>query len=125
MEPGIKGQAAVEVTKENTAASVDSGLLEVFATPSMVALMEKAAADSVAPFLEQGNATVGTRLEISHLRATPIGDSVTARSVLESVEGRKLVFSVTASDSKGIVGEGKHERFIIDAERFMKKATGC
>ena len=119
---GLKGLAETLVTEENTAAAMGSGLLPVFATPAMLALMEKAAADSVQPFLPEGQGTVGTRLEVSHLAATPIGLSVRAESELIAVDRRKLRFSVRAWAGDELIGEGEHERFIIDNARFLEKA---
>ena len=119
---GLKGLAETLVTEENTAAAMGSGLLPVFATPAMLALMEKAAADSVQPFLPEGQGTVGTRLEVSHLAATPIGLTVRAESELIAVDRRKLRFSVRAWAGDELIGEGEHERFIIDNARFLEKA---
>lgn len=119
---GLKGLAETLVTEENTAAAMGSGLLPVFATPAMLALMEKAAADSVQPFLPEGQGTVGTRLEVSHLAATPIGLSVRAESELIAIDRRKLRFSVRAWAGDELIGEGEHERFIIDNARFLEKA---
>ena len=119
---GLKGLAETLVTEENTAAAMGSGLLPVFATPAMLALMEKAAADSVQPFLPEGQGTVGTRLEVSHLAATPIGLSVRAESELIAIDRRKLRFSVRAWAGNELIGEGEHERFIIDNARFLEKA---
>ena len=119
---GLKGLVETLVTEENTAAAMGSGLLPVFATPAMLALMEKAAADSVQPFLPEGQGTVGTRLEVSHLAATPIGLSVRAESELIAIDRRKLRFSVRAWAGDELIGEGEHERFIIDNARFLEKA---
>lgn len=119
---GLKGLAETLVTEENTAAAMGSGLLPVFATPAMLALMEKAAASSVQPYLPEGQGTVGTRLEISHLAATPIGLSVRAESELIAIDRRKLRFSVRAWAGDELIGEGEHERFIIDNARFLEKA---
>ena len=119
---GLKGLAETLVTEENTAAAMGSGLLPVFATPAMLALMEKAAAGSVQPYLPEGQGTVGTRLEVSHLAATPIGLSVRAESELIAIDRRKLRFSVRAWAEDELIGEGEHERFIIDNARFLEKA---
>ena len=118
---GLKGLAETLVTEENTAA-MGSGLLPVFATPAMLALMEQAAASSVQPFLPEGQGTVGTRLEVSHLAATPIGMAVRAESELIAVDRRKLRFAVRAWAGDELVGEGEHERFVIDNARFLEKA---
>lgn len=122
MELGIKGAAEVSVAYENTAAAVGSGSLEVFSTPSMVALMEKAARTSVQPYLEEGQSTVGTRLEISHLAASPIGASIRAESELVEIDRRMLTFEVKAFADGELIGEGRHQRCIISVERFMEKA---
>ena len=124
LEAGIKGTGSVEVVRENTAAAVGSGTLEVFATPMMIALMEKTACESVAPYLEEGSGTVGTELNVKHVAATPIGMQVTCETELVEVDGRRLVFHVKASDEAGLIGEGTHERFIINNEKFQSKANG-
>ena len=119
---GLKGQAETTVNEQNTAAAMGSGLLPVFATPAMLALMENAAATSVQPFLGEGEGTVGTRLEVSHLAATPIGLPVRAESELVAVDRRKLTFTVRAWAGEELIGEGTHQRFVIDNKRFLEKA---
>ena len=109
------------VSSGNTADKVGSGLLPVYATPSMIALMEKCAANCVADGLEDGKTTVGTKVDIEHISATPLGMKVTCKATLVEIDGRRLVFSVEASDEKGLIGKGTHERFIIDVDRFMQK----
>ena len=122
MEIGIKGKVETVVNEANTAKFVGSGSLDVFATPNMVGLMEQAAQMSVAPYLEEGQGTVGTRLDISHDAATPLGMKVHAESELVEIDRRKLTFKVAAYDEKGMIGEGMHERFIIDISKFQNKA---
>ena len=119
---GIKGKQELVVTKENTAEAMGSGTLEVFATPAMIALMEKTAYESVAPELEEGSGTVGTALKVKHVAASPVGMKITCESELVKVDGRALTFSVKAYDEKGLIGEGEHERFIIYNEKFQAKA---
>lgn len=119
---GLKGQAETVVNEQNTAAAMGSGLLPVFATPAMLALMENAAAGSVQPYLEEGQGSVGTRLEVSHLAATPVGMTVRAESELTAVDRRRLSFTVRAWAGGELIGEGRHERFIIDNRRFLEKA---
>lgn len=119
---GMKGRAQAQVTQDNTAISAGSGTLPVFATPWMCALMEKAAWTAVAPALEEGDSTVGTKLEISHLSATPIGLQVWAECEVTLVEGKRIVFQVSAYDEKGLIGQGTHERFIVTDQRFLAKA---
>ena len=99
-----------------------SGTLDVFATPALVALAEKTCWQSVAPALEAGSGTVGTKLELEHTAPTPVGMTVTCHSELVAVEGRKLTFKVTLADEKGPVGGGTHERFVIFEEKFAAKA---
>jgi predicted thioesterase len=122
LQTGILGKASVSVNDKNTAAAMKSGLLPVFATPMMVALMEDAAMQSVQPYLLEGQSTVGTLVNVKHLSATPKGMTVTAQSELIEIDSRRLVFSVSAHDDAGLIGEGMHERFIIDAARFTQKA---
>ena len=121
MEIGIKNQIELKVTAEKTAKTVGSGLLEVYATPAMIALMEQTAAESVEKELEQGTTTVGIKINVEHLAATPVGMSVVCQSTLVQVDGRKLVFEIEASDECGMIGKAYHERFIVDSERFMDK----
>ena len=122
VETGIRGKQSVAVTPENTAKTMGSGTLDVFATPALIALMEETCWRSVADQLEDGCGTVGTLLEIRHTAPTPIGMDVTCESELVEVDGRRLVFTVQAHDAKGLVGEGRHERFIINNDKFQSKA---
>lgn len=124
LQTGITGEARCLVTAETTAANLGSGELEVFATPAMIALIEKAAWQSVAPHLEEGCGTVGTALRVRHLSATPVGMEVTARTELYEIDGRRLVFKVEVRDAKGVVGDGEHERFIVKNESFLRKTKG-
>ncbi|MBQ4610569.1 MAG: thioesterase family protein [Clostridia bacterium] len=121
LNTGVTNRIETTVTPENIAGAVGSGSLEVFATPQMINLMEMCACLSVAPFLEQGQTTVGTNLSVSHLSATPIGMKVWCESTLTSIDGRRLVFDVKAFDEKGLIGEGSHERFIVNIEKFMAR----
>lgn len=121
METGIIGQEELIVNEMNTAEALGSGSLAVFATPAMIALMEKTARLSVAPFLEDGQSTVGTLVNVKHLSASPVGMKITCRTELKEIDRRRLVFHVECSDEAGIIGEGEHERFIIDEAKFMSK----
>ncbi len=121
-ETGIHGEQSVAVTNENTAKTMGSGTLDVFATPALVALAEKTCWMSVAPALAEGDGTVGTKLELEHTAPTPVGMTVTCESELVAVEGRKLVFKVSLHDEKGPVGGGTHERFVINNAKFAAKA---
>lgn len=124
LKAGIKGNGTVMVTKENTAQTMGSGTLPVFATPAMIALMEKTASESVEECLEEGCGSVGTSLNVKHTSATPLGMEVRCESELTQVDGRRLVFDVKAFDKAGLIGEGTHERFIIKNDSFLKKAEG-
>lgn len=121
IEIGTKGLAQTQVEQEDTAKSVGSGDLLVYATPCMVALMEGAACESVAPFLAQGESSVGTMMNVSHTSATPVGMEVRAESVVTAVDGRKITFEITAYDECGEIGKAVHERVIVKAERFLEK----
>lgn len=121
MKIGIKGKKEQIVTYEQTAEFMSSGLLPVFATPCMIQLMEATSRISVEPFLSEGQSTVGTRVEIDHLVSTFVGCRVTCESELVFVDRRRLVFEVKVYDDKELLGKGKHERFIIDNQRFIQK----
>lgn len=121
MESGLSHTSTMRVTAEVTAEYIGSGDLAVLATPAMCALMENAAMMAVAPQMEEGQTTVGTALNIEHLRATKVGEVVTATAVLTEVNGRELKFNIAARDAVGIIGEGTHTRFIVNREKFMAK----
>lgn len=121
LEVGLKYTSSVVVEKSNCASAVGSGGLEVFATPSMVALMENAAMNAVAPYLPEGSTTVGSEINVAHNRPSGVGAVVTATAELVAVEGRRLQFKVVAEDGGGAIGEGTHVRYIVDAERFLSK----
>ncbi len=121
IEIGIKGEAFAQVEKEDTAQIVGSGDLLVYATPCMAALMEGAACESIAPYLAEGESSVGTLLHLSHTSATPVGMEVRAESVVTAVDGRKVSFEIVAYDEAGEIGRAAHERFIIKADRFLEK----
>lgn len=125
LEPGIRGEQSVSVTAANTAKTMGSGTLDVFATPALVALAEKTCWMSVAPALAEGDGTVGTKLELEHTAPTPVGMTVTCESELVAVEGRKLTFKVSLHDEKGPVGGGTHERFVIDRVQGPAEAGAC
>ena len=124
IEVGMKGRAETEVTRDSTAQAVGSGLVPVFATPCMIALMENAAVNAVQAQLAPDEGTVGTRLDVTHDAATPVGMKVWAEAEVTAVEGRRLTFAVSAYDEAEKIGGGTHERFIIKPERFFIKAQG-
>ncbi|MBV9614072.1 MAG: thioesterase family protein [Ktedonobacteraceae bacterium] len=121
LKPGMTGEATTTVVHENTAAAVGAGGVEVFGTPMLIALMEGAAWKAVADALDEGYVTVGTRVNISHLAATPLGQQVQASAELVEIDGRRLVFNVVAYDERQKVGEGQHERTIVHLERFLSR----
>ena len=114
LEQGLSARSIATVTADNTAASMGSGDLPVFATPAMVALMENAAMQAVT--------TVGAEMNVTHIKPSGLGAAVTATAVLTAVEGRKLTFNVGARDAEGMIGEGVHVRYVVDRARFMEKA---
>ena len=121
IEAGIKGKEELIVCDENSALAMGSGTLKVFATPSMAALMELTAWKSVAPYLEEGQCTVGTKLNLNHTASTPIGMKVFCESELVAVEERKLVFKIIVKDECGVIGDSEHERFIVEDVKFQNK----
>jgi len=122
MKIGVMNEAVVVVTEQNTALAMSSGTLPVYATPAMGALMEKAAAEMTEAALPEGWTSVGIRMDIQHTAATPIGIKVRAEATLTAIEGRKLIFCVTAFDEKEKIGSGLHERFAVQKIKFLDKA---
>ena len=120
---GMKAKAEAVVNDQNTAISAGSGTLPVFATPWMCALMEQAAWTAVAPGLAEGESTVGTKLNISHVSATPVGLKVWAESEVTQVDGRRIELKVAAYDEKGPIGQGTHQQFIVQDEKFLARAA--
>lgn len=121
LKTGIKGHQELVVTQELTAKNMGSGVMDVFATPAMLALMEKTAFKSVAEYLNEGCGSVGTKVDIEHVASSPVGMKITCDSELIEIEGRKLVFKVEAYDEKGLIGKGTHERFIVENKKFQEK----
>lgn len=123
LAPGLSGTAHVTVTDDLTAQTFASGTVAVYATPAMIALIEAAAVAALDGHLPDGATTVGTRLDVRHLAATPVGMRVTATATLTEVDGRRLVFEISASDAVEPIGSGTHERFIVDRARFEARAA--
>ncbi len=121
IEVGVIGSMEIVVSKELTAAKYGSGLIEVFATPAMISIMESTAHTSVQKYLPDGFITLGIEVNIKHLKATPVGMKVNCESKLINVDGRKLTFEVNAYDEKGLIGTGLHVRFIVETKKFMDK----
>lgn len=121
----LEGKAVTVVNNTNTAEAVQSGSLAVFGTPMMIALMEKATRIAVSSLLDEGETTVGTKISVTHEKASGIGATITATATLENVDGRRLIFSVSATDDNGdIIGKGEIERFVVLEEKFMKRVNG-
>jgi predicted thioesterase len=118
---GLAAEATVMVDNSLLATTVGSGGVPVYATPAMVALMETAAVDALAPSLAEGQSSVGIALDIRHLAATPPGRPVRARAEVIEAEGNKVVFQVQAWDHAELIGKGTHTRFVIDVARFMQR----
>ena len=122
MKSGILGKAQLTVSEKELAVNVGSGSLEVFATPVMVMLMEKAACNCVAEYMENDETTVGTEMNVKHVSASPLGSDITAEAELIGINGREFTFTVKAYDNAGLIGEGTHKRFLVFGEKFTAKA---
>lgn len=119
----VQGEALTLVNSTNTAIAAESGSLPVFGSPYMIALMEKATCEAAEELLDEGETTVGTAMNIIHCRASVIGDVITANATLTETDGRKLVFDVVAKDNTGQqIGSGTIERFVVNTEKFLRKA---
>ncbi len=122
IDADARGEALTIVNTTNTAIAAQSGSLHVFGTPFMIALMEKATCNAVRDFLEEGETTVGTKIEVDHTRASGMGAVIKAIAKVEEVDGRRIVFNVTAKDDlSNIIGSGRIERFVVYSDRFMKR----
>ncbi len=121
LETGLRGDAKMTVTEADTARALGSGDVDVLGSPRLIALCEEAAVSAVANSLDAGSTTVGMRIQFDHLQPTAIGVDVTAEAVLERIDGRRLVFTVSAADPGGLVAAGKIIRVLVDVERFMGK----
>lgn len=122
VELGIRNSLETVVTPEMLAKNVGSGRVKVLATAMMIAFMEKTCLLSIEPYLEEGQGSVGTHVDMSHCSATPAGNRIRVESELVEIDRRRLVFKVAAYDEDGLIGEGRHERFIIETEKFQSKA---
>ena len=121
MAAGLKGEARLVVGDADTARSLGSGSVEVLGTPRLVALLEAATINAVDRFLDDGTTTVSMRVQVDHLQPTPVGAEVFAEAYLDRIDGRRITFTVTASDSGGLVAAGKVTRVVVDVNRFMSK----
>lgn len=123
IEAGLAGEATTIVSPENTAQAMGSGQVPVYATPALLALLEEAAVRAIAGTLATGQTSVGVRVDLHHLAATPIGMTVSAQAMLTAVEGRRLLFNVSAHDGVEQVARGTHERVIVNESRFLERAV--
>ncbi|MGD8349973.1 MAG: thioesterase family protein [Gammaproteobacteria bacterium] len=121
LEPGLRASTEILVGTRDTAHHVGSGKIKVLATPVMIMLLEEAALNAVEDLLPPGYQTVGTHLDVSHIAATPVGMRVEACAEVTAVEGRKLTFRVWAEDEIEPIGEGTHERIVVEVERFDRR----
>lgn len=122
LEIGLRGEAKMVVGTSDTALALGSGCVEVLGTPRVIALCEEATCGAVGTRLDPGATTVGMRVQLDHLRPTAIGGEVVAEAILEKIEGRRLTFTVSASDAKGLVAAGKVTRVMVEIDRFLAKA---
>lgn len=118
---GLRGDAKLIVADTDTARALHSGDVDVLGTPRLVALLEEATCVALQGVLEPTCTSVGMRVQVDHLQPTPVGDHVVAEAVLERIEGRRLMFNVTANDPRGLVAAGKVTRVVVDRDRFMNK----
>jgi predicted thioesterase len=121
LETGMRGDAKLVVTEDDTAAALGSGAVEVLGSPRLIALCEEATVNALVGALEDGTTTVGMRIQLDHLQPTPVGAEVRAEAVLDRIDGRRLTFTVSAEDSGGLVAAGKITRAIVEVDRFMTK----
>lgn len=123
LHAGLVGESSSTVDESNTAISLHSGDVPVYATPAMIAMMEEAAVNAIAPALEADKTSVGVRVDVRHLAASPVGAHVRAQARLALVEGRRLTFKVQAWDGAEQIGDGLHERMIVDREKFLQRTS--
>jgi predicted thioesterase len=124
LAPGLGGSVTLSVEEDDTAVAMRSGDVPVLATPRVVALAEQASVEAVAHALDPGLTTVGSEVQLTHLAPSPVGAKVTADVVLESVEGRRLVFRVSVTDARGLVAVGRITRVVVQRDRFLERARG-
>ncbi|MCC7253927.1 thioesterase family protein [Hyphomicrobium sp.] len=123
LSPGLQGEASVVVTEDQTAVAVGSGTIAVFATPSLAALMERAAVACVENHLAPGEASLGVHLALDHTAASLPGQSVSAHATLTAIDGRRLTFAIEAQDDAKPIGKATHIRVVVDAARFLSKIS--
>ena len=123
LQPGLAARVTLDVRDADTAVALRSGDVRVLGTPRLIALCEEASVQAVAGHVPEGHTTVGMRVQLDHLAPTAVGSSVTAEARLDKIEGRRLTFSVSASDDRGLIAAGKVTRVVVDVEKFMDKCT--
>lgn len=123
IRPGLTGRASLLVAEEHTAPRIGSGRVRVLATPVMINLMEAAALDAAENLLPDGHQSLGTRLDVSHIAATPVGMRVEATAEVTAVDGNRVTFRVEARDEADLIGEGVHHRIVVDVARFDKRVA--
>ncbi|MGD9844998.1 MAG: thioesterase family protein [Variibacter sp.] len=121
LRTGLEGRAELVVTEAHTAPEIGSGRIHVLATPVMINLIEAAALDAVEALLPEGHQSLGTRLDVTHVAATPVGMRAAAMARVVAVEGRKITFRVEARDEVDLIGEGTHERVVVNVARFDQR----
>jgi predicted thioesterase len=121
LTPGLVGHAEIVVGEEHTAPRIGSGMVHVLATPVMINLMEAAALDAAEKLIPAGHQSLGIRLDVRHIAATPVGMRVRATAKIVKVEGRQIDFEVEAHDEKDLIGDGTHQRIVVNVERFDKR----
>src|SRR5262245_46532865 len=121
VQPGVTGKARLVVREEHTAPRVGSGKVHVLATPVMINLIEAAALDALDRHLPPGYQSLGTRVDVQHVAATPVGMKVVAKAVISRIEGRKVFFNVKAKDEQDLIGEGTHERVVVNVAKFDER----
>ena len=124
LHPGLSAEVQLTVTEADTALAIGSGTVPVLATPRVVALCEETSVRAVEDDLEPGTTTVGMRVQLDHLAPTAVGQTVSCEATLESMAGRRVTFTVSVNDARGLVAAGKITRVIVDVERFLEKANG-
>jgi fluoroacetyl-CoA thioesterase len=123
LQPGLAASVLLDVCDDDTAVALHSGEVPVLATPRLIALCEEASLQAIAGQVPEGHTTVGMRVQLDHLAPTAVGCSVTADARLDKIEGRRLTFSVSASDDRGLIAAGKVTRVVVDVAKFMDKCT--
>ncbi len=124
LKPGLEGSASLTVEEAHTAPRIGSGKVHVLATPVMINLMEAAALAAVEELLPEGRQSLGTRVDVSHIAATPVGMAVRATAVVTHIDGNHITFRVAAHDEQELIGEGTHERIVVNVDRFDARVRG-